>query len=143
MHITHQQNTKCKIYLVYYFCTALVGSCISVCAGSRPCRPTLFWTLDGQRWPAETDGKTHHILTVLRDTLKIKGMSCLLLKYSLIPFYSLCVTIMMMVRLQPSSCVMCVETCALTVTAFFICTAAHAPTRDRYTPNLQDKEEHP
>lgn len=51
--------------------------------------------------------------------------------------HSPCVTIMTMVRLQLSSCVTCVETCALTATVSFICIVAPALTRDRYTVNQQ------
>lgn len=130
-------SIKYDTYLVYCFCTALAGSCLSVCAGSRPCGPAVLRPLDGQRWPTETDGKAHCVLTAFRGAVKMKKKhrSCLLIKHSpiLLSPHSLCVTIMTMVRLQPSSCVMCVETCALTVTVSFICIAAPAPTRDRYT----------
>lgn len=40
-----------------YCLIAVAGLSVTVCAGPGPCRQTLLWSLDGQRWTAEADGE--------------------------------------------------------------------------------------
>lgn len=88
LYIIEQITTYETLYLVYCFCTALVGTCFSVRAGSRPCGQAVLGPLDGQRWTAETDGIAHCVLTAFQDARKMKNTYCSLLKHSSIPFSS-------------------------------------------------------
>lgn len=48
-----------KFKLFYFLSLAVARIGLSVCAGPGPRGPTVFRSLDGQRWAAEADGTAH------------------------------------------------------------------------------------